>query len=61
VEAGAAAAHRDGAACPDPSTRLRASVGSEALLELGDAGAEAEISGLEHLVHRLDLGSGDVG
>ncbi len=45
-------------ACPDPSTRLRASVGREALFEVGNAGAEAEVRRLEHLGHRLNLGSG---
>jgi hypothetical protein len=53
VEAGGAAGDADGVARPH--------VRGEALLELVNARADAEVGGLEHLPHCLDLGSGDIG
>jgi len=61
VEAGGAAGDADGVPCPDPSTRLRANVGGEALLELGNAGTDAKVGGLEHPGYRLNVGGGEVG
>ena len=48
-------------AARDADGVVGSNVGGEALLELVNAGAEAEIPGLEHLIHCLDLGGGDVG
>lgn len=53
VKASSAAGDGDSVARPD--------VGGEALLELANTGADAEVGGLEYPGHRLDLGGGEVG